>query len=387
MTASTTGTAEADLLRMLVEDDRLARAAWSRLAEPGEAEATALVARCGAGPALGVVASGRDAKHAGYRARLMALDPRPELDLLARLGGRLVCPDDPEWPAGLDALSEPPFCLRVRGPLDLAAACRRSVAIVGSRAATAYGTDTAGVLAEGVAERGFTVVSGAAFGIDAAAQWAVLHADGATVSVLAGGVDRAYPRANEGLLTEVVRHGAVVAEVPLGSAPTKLRFIRRNRMIATMTTGTVVVEAALRSGALNTARTAADHGRPVGVVPGPVTSPVSAGCHQALRDGYATVVTEPAEIVELVGRIGEDVTVRPTGPRRPDWDDLDEVARRVLDALPTSNGSPAEKLALVSGIDVDGTRAALGRLSLLGLAERHGPGWRLVPRSRRRSSG
>lgn len=334
-----------------------------------------------------MLASSEESEHAGYRARLVALDPRPELDLLHRLGGRLVCPGDEEWPAGLDVLAEPPFCLRVRGPLDLASACRRSVAIVGSRASTPYGEDAAGVLAEGVAERGFTVVSGAAFGIDAAAQWAVLRADRATVSVLAGGVDRAYPRANEDLLTQVVAHGAVASEVPLGSAPTKLRFIRRNRMIATMTLGTVVVEAALRSGALNTARTAANHGRPVGVVPGPITSPVSAGCHQAVRDGYALVVTDPAEIVDLVGRIGEDVAPRPSGPVRPEWDDLDEVARRVLEALPKSNGSAVDKVALVAGVSLDSVRAALGRLSLLALAERHGAGWRLVPRPKGRTSG
>jgi DNA processing protein len=382
-----TGMSARSLLRLLVEDDRLARAAWSRLAEPGEAGATSLVARWGAGPALEVLASSDEPTHAGYRARLVALDPRPELDLLHRLGGRLVCPGDAEWPPGLDALAAPPFCLRVRGPLDLAAACRRSVAIVGSRDSTPYGQDVAGVLAEGVAERGYTVVSGAAFGIDAAAQWAVLRADGATISVLAGGVDRAYPRANEDLLTQVVRHGAVAGEVPLGSTPTKLRFIRRNRMIATMTLGTVVIEAALRSGALNTARTAADHGRPVGVVPGPITSPVSAGCHQALRDGYASVVTDPAEVVDLVGRIGEDVALRPSGPVRADWDDLDDVSRRVLEALPKSNGSAVDKVALVAGITVDSTRAALGRLSLLALAERNGAGWRLAPRSRGRPPG
>jgi DNA processing protein len=161
------------------------------------------------------------------------------------------------------------------------------------------------------------------------------------------------------------------------------RFIQRNRMIATMTLGTVVVEAEIRSGALSTARKAADHGRPVGVVPGPVTAPTSAGCHQALRDGYATVVTDAAEVAELVGRIGSDVAPRPEGATRPLWDELDEPARRVLAALPKSTGRPVGKVALVAGLAPDAARAELGRLALLGLAERHDGGWRLVPRRRR----
>jgi len=330
-----------------------------------------------------VLAASSKREHQGYRGRLVAVDPRPELDILDRIGGRLVCPGDEEWPAGLDVLGAAPFCLRVRGALDLAAACRRSLSIVGSRACTDYGIDVATELSDGVAGRGFTVVSGAAFGIDGAAHRAALRADGWTVAVLAGGVDRPYPRAHEGLLAEVRERGVVVSEVPLGSAPTKFRFIERNRMIATMTLGTVVVEAALRSGALSTARSAADHGRPVGVVPGPVTSPVSAGCHQALRDGYATVVTDAAEVAELVGRIGSDAAPRPAGPVDPAWDDLDETARRVLDALPKSTGSTVDKLALVAGLAADATRVGLGRLALLGLAERHGAGWRLVPRARR----
>jgi DNA processing protein len=364
-------------------DDRLARATWSRLAEPGDPTAAELVARHGAGPALQVVIGSREQAHAGLRSRLVVLDPRPGLDLLAELGGRLVCPGDPEWPAGFELLAAPPFCLWVRGPLAIARACERSVSIVGSRASTPYGNDVAGYLADGVAERGFTVVSGAAYGIDGAAQVAVLRADGATIAVLAGGIDRPYPRAHEELLAQIAAHGAVMSEVPLGSAPTRNRFIQRNRMIATMTLGTVVVEAAARSGALNTARTAANHGRPVGVVPGPVTSPVSAGCHQALRDGYAVAVTDPAEIAELVGPIGVDVAPRPVGAARDDWDDLDLTARRVLDALPKTRGSAVGKIAVVAGLSEDTVRSCVGRLSLLALAEREGPGWRRVAAERR----
>jgi DNA processing protein len=384
---SSTGVGVDAILRLLVADDRLARATWSRLAEPGEATATDLVRDWGAGPALDRLVHGSEERLQRYRERFPALDPRPALDLLDRIGGRLVCPDDDEWPTGFELLQQPPFCLWVRGPLRLDPACQRSVSIVGSRASTSYGNDTAAELADGVAERGFTVVSGAAHGIDGAAHGAVVRAEGRTIAVLAGGIDRAYPRVHEPLLTEIAATGAVMSEVPLGSAPTRHRFLKRNRMIATMTGGTVVVEAAVRSGALNTARLAADHGRPVGAVPGPVTSPSSAGCHQALRDGYAVVVTEAAEVAELVGRIGTDLAPRPQGPARPGWDDLDERSRQVLEALPRTRGSAVERVAVVAGLGPSAVRAELGRLSLLGLAERDGAGWRQGPSARRRPSG
>ncbi len=367
------------VLRLLVDDDRLARATWSRLAEPADPLAAELITRHGAGPALDVVVNGGQAAHERFRSRVVAIDPRPALEVLQRLGGRLVCPGDPEWPDGLDSLAMPPACLWVRGPLDLAGACRRSVAVVGSRNATPYGHEMTAVLAGGVAERGVTVVSGAAFGIDGFAHQAALRAEAPTVAVLAGGVDRPYPRAHEQLIDAIAATGAVVSELPPGSAHMRKRFIHRNRLIATMTSGTVVVEAAIRSGALNTARTAADHHRPVGVVPGPVTSFVSAGCHQALREGYAVVVTDPAEVVELVGRIGTDAAPRPVGETRPGWDELDPTTRQVLDALPKSKGSGVDRIAAVAGLSPDTVRSSLGRLSLLALAEREGVGWRRAP--------
>ncbi len=250
------------------------------------------------------------------------------------------------------------------------------MSVVGSRAATAYGQDMTYALSEGLADRGFTVVSGAALGIDGCAHAAALRTGGSTVGVLAGGVDRPYPRANEQLIAEIVQFGALLSEVPPGSAPMRNRFIQRNRMIATMTNGTVVVEAAIRSGALNTARTANDHQRPVGAVPGPVTSYVSGGCHQIVREGWAVLVTDAAEAAELVGRIGADLAPRPSAPVRRDWDGLDETERRVLEALPKQWGSAPEKVAAIAGLDLDSARSALGRLSLRGLALRNGSGWR-----------
>jgi DNA processing protein len=364
------------IVGLVTGDDRLARATWSRLAEPADETANELIGRLGAGPALDLVLRSDHRDHAKFRAREAALDPRPALDLLRRLDGRLVCPGDAEWPASLDVLDAPPICLWVRGPLDLGQALARSVSIVGSRAATAYGQDVTFAVAEGCAERGFTIVSGAALGIDGCAHSAALRVGGATVGVLAGGVDRPYPRANEDLIARIAASGALVSEVPPGSAPMRNRFIQRNRMIATLSCGTVVVEAAIRSGALNTARTAERHGRPVGVVPGPVTSYVSGGCHLALREGWAVAVTDAAEVADLVGRIGADLAPRPSAPVRNDWDDLDAVERRVLEALPKHRGSAPEKVAAVAGLDVDEVRSTLGRLALRELALRTSAGWR-----------
>jgi DNA processing protein len=169
--------------------------------------------------------------------------------------------------------------------------------------------------------------------------------------------------------------GAVLSEVAPGSAPTKTRFLQRNRMIATMARGTVVVEAGLRSGSLNTARTAAEHGRVVVAVPGPVTSMMSAGCHDAIRSGMAQLVTDAAEAAEAIGDYGSDLAPARRGPTVP-GDDLDEPAARLLSALPVRKGVSVARLAVSSGLSVPEVRSLLGRLDLLALAERHGEGWR-----------
>jgi DNA processing protein len=225
-------------------------------------------------------------------------------------------------------------------------------------------------------------VSGLAYGIDAAAHRAAM-ATGRSMAIVAGGLDRAYPQGNDRLMSALCHEGAVVSEVPPGSAPTRSRFLQRNRLIAAVSGGTVVVEAALRSGALNTARTAFALGRPVGAVPGPVTSAGSAGCHELVRDGRAVLVTDAAEVVDLVGRMGEDAAARTPGRAEP-VDELDPVTVRVLDALPVRSGRPVDRLCAVAGLDPSTVQSALGRLALLGLAERQGHGWRVLrpPRSR-----
>lgn len=356
--------------------DRAARLAWARLVEPGDPESARLVAAVGAEAAL----HGIDpASSLGQQVapRLADLDVERDVRIAASLGARLVVPDDDEWPPGLDVLTNPPFCLWVRGPLHLAEACERSVGVVGARAASGYGLHQAKELAAGLAERGYTIVSGAAYGIDGAAHEGALAVDGRTIAVVAGGVDRPYPAGHAGLLARVAESGAVLSEVPPGSSPTRWRFLSRNRMIATMSRGTVVVEAGLRSGSRNTARTAADHHRVVCAVPGPVSSAVSAGCHLLIREG-AQLVTDAAEVVEAVGPIGELAPVK-RGGVLPE-DDLEPIHRAVLSALRVQSATSVGALAKQCGASLRDVMGALGVLGVNDLVVQDGDGYRRVRR-------
>ncbi len=360
------------------EDDRTCRAAWSRLAEPGDNAAWGLVAAFGAGPALAAVIVGRAPGHqiAGrWRVRLPQTDPRADLAMLDRVGGRLLVPGEPQWPVSVNDLgARRPFCLWVRGPLDVGALAGRSVAVVGARASTPYGERLAADIAVGCGDQGISIVSGAAYGIDAAAHRATLSIGYPTMAVLACGVDRSYPRGNEALIERIAQVGAVVSEVPPGSSPTRWRFLERNRIIAAITAGTVVVEAAWRSGAVGTANRALDLGRPVGAVPGPVTSAGSAGCHRLLRNG-ATCVTDAAEVVELVSPIGDHPAPEPS-VARADHDGLTPVQIRVLDALPLRSPVPLASLAVTAGLEGTLVAASVGRLEMVGLAEQVQGRWR-----------
>jgi DNA processing protein len=359
----------------LLSQDRFARAAWSRVAEPGDPVATNLIREHGPAAALMQAASGAEQGTERFLPRLKVLDVERDLEIGAKFAARIICPGDPEWPRGLDDLSAPPYCLWVRGPVDVASSCQRSAAVVGARSATAYGEMVATDMAAGLGERRFTIISGAAFGIDAAAHRGALATVATTIAVLAGGVERPYPSSHAALIARIVEVGAVISEVAPGSAPTKTRFLQRNRMIATMGRGTVVVEAGLRSGSLNTARTAAEHGRVVAAVPGPVTSMMSAGCHDAIRSGMALLVTDAAEAAEAIGDYGSDLAPARRGPTFA-GDELDEPAARLLSALPVRRGVPVSRLAVSSGLSVTEVRSLLGRLDLSALAERHGEGWR-----------
>lgn len=384
--------------REVLGSSRMASATWSLLAEPGDETAGALRAVLGVEGALEWTSQALGSADEGVPSHLLAelvggdlpraerlgraverwrrrardADPRPVLDRLERLGGRLVCPADDDWPVGLGDLgASAPACLWWRGSLDPGRLAERSVAVVGSRAATSYGTHLAGELSAELAERGFVIVSGGAFGIDVAAHRGALAVGGQTVVLLAGGVDRPYPASHVRVFEQVrTEGGAIVSEVPLGWSPTRSRFLLRNRLIAALARGTVVVEAALRSGALSTARHAAALLRPVGAVPGPVTSSASAGCHALVRDAVATLVTGADEVAELVGALGEDALGEPSAP-----EGLGELARRVLDAVPVSRGASVDSVLRTAGVGDREGKSALGVLELGGFVRRSGERW------------
>ncbi|MFJ3824821.1 DNA-processing protein DprA [Streptomyces nodosus] len=365
------------------DDDRLARIFLGRVVEPGDETAGRWLREHGAeevarrlredGPPLPGVTGKR---WTGLRARAVRAAPERDLALAREAGLRFVCPGTPEWPAQLDDLGDArPLGLWVRGGPSLRMWALRSVAVVGARACTEYGAHMAAGLGAGLAERGWVVVSGGAYGVDGAAHRGALAAGGATVAVLACGVDRPYPRGHTELITRIARQGLVAGELPPGDHPTPSRFLLRNRVIAALTRGTVVVEAAYRSGALVTARAAQRLGRHTMGVPGPVTSRLSAGVHELLR-GEAVLVSDAAEVVELVGAMGELAPDR-RGPVLP-RDLLDPAAARVLAALPARGTAPADVLARGAGTTQDDAVARLYELRSLGFVERHGDGWKLT---------
>jgi DNA processing protein len=366
--------------------DRLARAALSRAVGPDDHRAHGAVR-----------AHGARAVWEELRDRHPEVDPAADLRAQGLLGGRFVCPGDAEWPAALDALDGPgyatavssagtPFGLWVFGAANLADLARRAVAVVGSRAASPYGLRIAGELAAGLADAGWTVVSGAALGIDGAAHRGALAVGGPTVAVLAGGCDLPYPRAHEDLLDEIVRSGVVVSEAPPGTPHFRRRFLARNRLIAAFSRGTVLVEAGRRSGAVNTTRHSRLLGRPVMVVPGPVTSALSAGCHRLLRDEResSVVVTDLADVLEEVGPIGTfgEPPVQ-DGPR----DGLAGLAVRLLDAMPPRATAGVATLAGRVGASVAEVLAVLGPLAVEGLVEQVPGGFRLTALGRAPAAG
>ncbi len=356
-------------------DDRWARVALSFLVEPRHGPTVRTIAARGAVAALAAIRERRAEGGDEVYVRLDDLDLAGIIDAVTAQGVRVLVPGDPEWPLQLDRHECPPYCLFVRGEPDLAGLTERAVSVVGSRAASEYGLRVAAELGEGLAARGWTVVSGAAFGIDAAAHRGALAAEGATVAVLACGVDVPYPRSHEHLIGAVARSGAVVSEVPPGVEPQRGRFLARNRVIALLSRATVVVEAGLRSGSLSTAREAREHHLPVGAVPGPVTSATSAGCHQLVRDHGAVLVTDAADVGELAGRIGDDLAPE-RAPEARATDVLDPVEYAVWAAAPVRRRLPPERLAAVAGVDPGRVPTALAVLEALGMLEHDAGRWR-----------
>jgi DNA processing protein len=372
---------------MTVSDaERLARVTLNAVVEPGSVRALHDVVGTSACQALGRLRAGAGPHAAALGQRLAAVEPEAVLERAAAAGLRFVVPGDDEWPHGLVDLVdiEPlherggmPVGLWLKGPLGLAEACARSVAVVGSRSATTYGTGVAGDLAAGLSTEGHTIVSGAAFGIDQAGHRAALAMRGPTVAVLACGADRVYPSAHQRLLDYIADTGLVVSEAPIGGAPTRIRFLARNRLIAALSQGTVVVEAAIRSGALNTASWAESLGRVVMGVPGPVNSAPSQGVHELIRSRGALLVTRSEEVLEAVAPIGSYTLFDRREPATP-RDRLSSAEREVLDAVPVARAQPAERIARVAGLPLTTVAEALSRLRSSGLVRERDGRWHLT---------
>jgi len=372
--------------------DRLARAWLSACVEPGLPAVGALLDRVGPGEAVRAIAAGRavpgvhgahdDSPHATARAVLAQAE---------QAGLRLVCPGEHAWPAGLGGLADagvlhgrggPPYGLWVRGDHDLTDLVGQAVAVVGARSSTAYGDDVAGDIAAGLCDAGVSVVSGAAYGIDAAAHRGALAVGGTTIAVLACGADVVYPRGHDGLLARVGQQGLVMSEAPPGAHPTKVRFLARNRLIAALTQAVVVVEASWRSGSLNTLKWAGQLGR-VGLgVPGPVTSGSSTGVHLAIRERRADLVTNAAEVREAIAEIGsERIKGSPTwglGAVR-DTDGLEPLQLDVLESLPAADDDAltSDEVAGRCGRDPIAVRRALVSLAQGGLVGCADGRWRV----------
>jgi DNA processing protein len=366
-------------------DERRARVILSLISEPGDPRFTDLAHEIGGVRLLDAIQTDPERHELlmTASARLQELDVDAELLRAERCGARFVIPGDDEWPQQLDDLAAVaplnerggvPIGLWVRGPLRLDTLAG-SVAIVGARSATSYGSEVAADIAAEVGLAGVPVVSGAAYGIDYAAHRGALSAGAPTVAVLACGPERAYPVAHQRLLEHLARHHAIVSDAPPGAAPTRIRFLSRNRLIAALSRGTVVVEAAARSGSLTTVNWAERLSRITMGVPGDVGSAASVGVHQALRNG-AALVTSGADVLELIGVSGANLAAEPRAAQTA-RDRLSVHDRQVLDAVPVVLGAPAESIAKVAGLGILSVHPALGRLRKAGLVEREPRGWRL----------
>lgn len=362
-----------------------ARAAWTTIVEPGDADGGLLRELLGVDESLRLLMKGVSLTEwmrvtdgavepqrmqlalGRWRSRLDERVFERALEQASRWNQRLITPEDPEWPEQLNDLgSHAPAALWARGNIETLEGCSLSVALVGARASTAYGEQVAAELAEGLVQRSMTIVSGGAYGIDAVAHRVALATEGHTVAVLAGGLDRWYPVAHSDLFERIERRGLIISEVPSGVTPSRWRFLQRNRIIAALATATVVVEASHRSGAINTAAHAATLGRALGAVPGPVTTGTSAGCHRTIRDHGAEPIESAEDVARLVtGCEGQPTLESAIGP----------LETRVLDALSRRTGRTIEEIGALAGMGQEDVLAAIGMLELAGTVTGRGNGY------------
>ena len=371
-----------------LKTEREARMALSCVADAGDLRVAAAVQLAGAPAVWAAIKEQQDGS--AFARRVEGLDLAAVQQATEDCGARFVIPGDDEWPDSLADLdvAEPlhdrggaPLGLWVRGNLLLNQ--EHGVSIVGSRAATSYGQRVASDLAADLTAEGLVIISGGAFGIDAAAHRGCLAEGGRSVAVLAGGVDDFYPRAHRGLFTDLLAQGGVlVSELAPGEHPTRIRFLARNRVIAALGQALVLVEAAARSGARNTVSWAANCGRPIGAVPGPVSSSLSVGPHATIRDGRAVLVSQASHVIELIGGAQPELEIPVRGKDRP-MDAWSKVRTAVYEVLPSRGGADASTVSLKSGVSIADCLAELSEQELLGIAERTEHGlWRVArPRS------
>src|SRR5690625_1407930 len=369
-------------------EERLARVGLCAAVEPGTVAVARSVVRHGPVRTWRSLQAGdRELDPRGrWQRRASSIEAAAVLAAGQRAGLRFICPGDTEWPVSLDDLDHtvdepepvaPAVGLWVRGIADVGEICQASVAVAGSRAATEYGVRSAADLGADLTLAGWPVVSGAAFGIDQAAHRGALAAGGSPMAVLACGADQVYPSSHTRLLERITAEGAVVSELPPGATPTRARFLSRNRLIAGMTRGVTVVEAARRSGALSTATWAAKLGRPVAALPGPVTSALSVGCHDLVRHGAGTLATDAAEVLDAVGRLGIDAAPEPVNPDTV-RDRLPDDVAETPEALPDRATATAAQLSARTGFTEQECAAALSMLRDHGMVHRRGAGWQLA---------
>lgn len=318
-----------------------------------------------------------------------------DLDALRRTAElhdvRFIIPGDEEWPEQVEVLDQitvaalggTPLGLWLRGPGHLAEWSAKAVALVGSRASSQYGdhvtTDLALDLSEPApAEAGWTIISGGAYGIDGAAHRGALASGGRTIAVLASGLDEPYPRGNQMIFDRLATEHLLVSEVPCGMRPTRVAFLARNRLIAALSVGTVVVEAAARSGAANTANWAAECGRVVMAVPGPITSSLSVTPHRLVRDGKATLVSGSQDVLALVAPLARAPQLPVGGAARP-LDGVPAELMEIREVLPARGTMPVSEVSRRAGVGMATALASLAKLEQLRLAAQDETGqWRIL---------
>ncbi|MDR1354667.1 MAG: DNA-processing protein DprA [Propionibacteriaceae bacterium] len=365
------------------DEERLARAALSQVCGAGSLRLVALLAQWGAVETWHRVCAGDD----GWATKATAVQPESIAVAAQQHGIRFVIPGDAEWldaltvletsAATVDGLGGLPVGLWVRGPLSLVDAAARAVAIVGARAATRYGEVVAQEFASDLADAGFAVVSGGAYGIDAAAHRGALGVGGVSVGVYAQGLDTAYPPGNRRLYEQLCAEQVVLSEAPPGVTPTRYSFLARNRLIAALAKGTIVVEAAVRSGARNTANWTGLLGRILMAVPGSVMSAASLTPNRLIRDGEAALVANAEDALALLADLGT-FSETPFCAAARSFDLLTPEQRTVHEALPARGACDITELAIASSLAMPKLQAALTTLELLGLAVQVTDGWRVA---------